>query len=228
MKIGKIYMVATPIGNLQDITSHALNILKSVNLIVAEDTRVTQKILRHYDIKANIVSYHAHSSLEKKLFILNKLLNGENIALVTDAGTPGISDPGNELLDFLYENLDNLEVYPIAGASSVTAALSISGFNANKFLFLGFWPKSSNNEYFDLVKQGQFTIIYFDSPHRLLKNLHKIKDFVDPERRVLVAFELTKMHERHFRGKISEVIKSLEEYKSMKGEVVVVIENSSL
>lgn len=225
---GRIYMVATPIGNLQDITSHALDILKQVKLIFAEDTRVTGKLLRRFEINTPVNSYHSHSDHEKKLFILNKLLNGEDIALVTDAGTPGISDPGNELLNFLYENLDNIEVFPVVGASSVTAVLSISGFNTNKFLFLGFWPKSNTKDYFDIVKEGRFTTVYFDSPHRALKNLRKISEIVGLNRRVLVAFELTKMHERHFRAKIAEVINSLQEYKSMKGEVVVVIENASL
>jgi len=253
--MGKIYMVATPIGNLADITMRAIDILSSVDLILAEDTRITRKLLDKYNIKTPLQSYHAHSSHEKKLLILNKLMQGESIALVTDAGTPGISDPGNELLDFLYEQIPHqvrddsrkhngnvippvrriggdrdpgsIQIIPIPGVSSLTAALSISGFKTGSFTFLGFWPKSTNKHYLDIVKNAEFTVCYFDSPHRVLKNLYKLAEVVNKNRRVLVSRELTKIYETKYRGTISEVIKMLEEEKKLKGEIVVVVESEN-
>ena len=225
---GKLYMVATPIGNLQDISLRALDTLKSVELIIAEDTRVTRKLLSKFEIKTPLESYHQHSSIEKKLYILNKILNGENIALVTDAGTPGISDPGNELVDFLISSTsEKLDILPIPGASSLTAVLSVCGFDVGVFLFLGFLAKKDTLIDLDIVKNSKCSVVYYDSPFRVLKNLEKLIDFVGPDRRVLVSFELTKMFEKHFRGKISEVLETLKKESNLKGEVVVVVEKGA-
>lgn len=221
---GKLYMVATPIGNLQDITLRALEILKNVDLILAEDTRVTRNLLSKFEIKTSIESYHQHSTIEKRLFILNKILNGESIALVTDAGTPGVSDPGNELLDFLYENVDILEVVGVPGASSLTTVISVSGFDCQKFSFLGFFPKKTSLIELDIFNKADFATIYFDSPHRVLKNLEKLTEIINENRRVLVARELTKMYETLYRGTLDEVIKKLKAEKNVKGEIVVVVE----
>lgn len=226
---GKLYMVATPIGNLGDISFRALETLKSVKLILAEDTRVTRKLLTRYEISTPFESYHQHSDITKKLYILNKLLNGEDIALVTDAGTPGISDPGNELVDFLLSSTsEKLDIIPIPGPSSLTAVLSVCGFNVSHFLFLGFLSKRDILIDLDIVGRSNISCVYYDSPFRMLKNLEKLVDFVGPDRRVLVSFELTKMHEKHFRGRISEVLETLQNESNLKGEVVVVVEGKSL
>jgi len=219
---GKLYIVATPIGNLTDISQRALETLKNVNLIFAEDTRVTQKLLSRYDIETKVFSYHHHSSENKKFEILARLQKGESIALVTDAGTPGVSDPGNELLDLLYDLGVDVQITPIPGPSSLSAALSICGFNTSKFIFAGFFPKKKANKWLNTYFTQDITTIYFDSPHRLIKNLEKIKDQIG-DRRVFVARELTKLHEETFRGPVSEVLEELKA-SNPKGEVVVVVE----
>lgn len=229
-KVGILYIVATPIGNLKDITLRALTILKEADLILVEDTRVTKKLLMHYDVDRPIMSYHQHSSDEKKLHILSKLLKGKNLALVSDAGTPGISDPGNELIDFILERSDGIRIVPIPGTSAVITALSVCGFRADKFIFLGFLPKKKKNKLFEWLKEGPsassrrtITFAFYESPNRILKTLGELKELIGSNRRVLVARELTKLHETLYRGQLSEVIAKLENEK-IKGEVVVVVE----
>jgi 16S rRNA (cytidine1402-2'-O)-methyltransferase len=244
---GILYIVATPIGNLSDITLRALEILKSVDYILAEDTRVTGKLLDHYAIKNTLKSYHQHTSDNKKLNILNDLLRAKNIALVCDAGTPGISDPGNELINFLYskQNLldqpfaetlaapsepsksfkkgDVINVIPIPGPSSLTAAISVSGFDMSRYLFIGFFPKKKKTKLLKFLAASNLAFVYFDSPHRVIKNLGFIaQQFGDKE--VLVARELTKLHETLYRGNISEIHSKLQAVQ-LKGEVVVIVSN---
>lgn len=245
-----LYIVATPIGNLEDITLRALNTLKNVDLILAEDTRVTGKLLKHFEIPTPMKSYHQHSSDLVKQEILGLLMQGKDIALVTDAGTPGISDPGNELLDFIFEHTtfrssllrgvalgdqpeaqraeslstsDNFQVSPIPGPSALATAISVSGFNMSKFVFLGFLPKKKRKKVFEWLKVGKINFVFFDSPYRVIKSLEEIKSEFGDEIRVFVARELTKLHESLYRGKIDEVIQSLKVGK-VKGEVVVLIE----
>lgn len=219
--LGTLYIVATPIGNLEDITLRALRILKEVDLIIAEDTRVSGYLLRHYDINRAILSYHQHSGEDKKLQILNLLLDGKNIALVTDAGTPGISDPGNELIDYLLAYQPQLKIIPIPGASAITTALSASGFTANEFVFIGFMPKKKKTKLVKWLKDGKMTFAFYESPHRLVKTLGQIEDeFGDVN--VFIGRELTKMHETLYRGKISEINKTLK--GKIKGEIVVAVE----
>ena len=227
---GILYIVATPIGNLEDITLRALKILKEADLILAEDTRVTKKLLIRYDIDKSIMSYHQHSSDEKKLQILSELLNGKNIALVSDAGTPGISDPGNELIDFLLEKEPSIKIIPIPGASAITTALSVCGFRADKFIFLGFLPKKKKNKLYEWLKESPsassgrtITFAFYESPHRLLKTLGELKDRFGEDKRVLVARELTKLYETLYRGKIDEIIERLSGEK-IKGEIVIIVE----
>lgn len=220
--MGTLYIVATPIGNLDDVTKRAIDTLKSVELVLAEDTRVVQKLLSHFEIKKEVESYHQHTVEDKKLFILKQLMDGKDIALVSDAGTPGISDPGNELIDFLYENIA-LKVIPIPGASAVSTALSVCGFDVSKHLFLGFWPKKKTKKTIDLIKLANVPFVYFDSPHRIIKNLAKLAEELG-NRRVFIGRELTKMHETHYRGNIEDIIKDLQGEKHLKGEVVVVVE----
>ena len=244
--LGTLYIVATPIGNLEDITLRALKILKEVDLILAEDTRVTRKLLVHYDISrfaprkkrgslyqkskktpfdidTPILSYHQHSSDKKKLHILSEILRGKNIALVSDAGTPGISDPGNELIDFLLGKEPGMKIVPIPGASAVTTALSVCGFRADKFIFLGFLPKKKKNKLYDWLKTSKMTFAFYESPNRLKKTLGELRGLIGSDRRVFVARELTKLYETFYRGEIDEVIESLSEEK-IRGEIVVVVE----
>jgi len=221
-ELGTLYIVATPIGNLEDITFRAVRILKEVDLILAEDTRVSGKLLKHYDIKKPLLSYHQHSSEKKRLDILSHLVNGKNLALISDAGTPGISDPGNELIDYLLTREPNIKIVPIPGASAVVTSLSISGFRANKFIFLGFLPKKKRKRLFEWLVLSKMTFAFYESPKRLVKTLNELSEAFG-KRRVLVARELTKLHETLYRGEFVEVLAGLGD-KNIKGEVVVVVE----
>jgi 16S rRNA (cytidine1402-2'-O)-methyltransferase len=220
---GTLYIVATPIGNLEDITLRALKVLKEVDLILAEDTRVTSKLTTHYQIPTPIKSYHQHSTDKKKLHIFSELVKGKNIALVSDAGTPGISDPGNELIDFLLDKEPGIKIVPVPGASAIAASLSISGFAVSKFLFLGFLPKKKRTKLFNWLKEGKIAFAFYESPNRILKTLDFLEEQVGGDRRVLVARELTKLHETLYRGQLSEVIAQLEN-ENIKGEIVVIVE----
>lgn len=220
---GTLYIVATPIGNLEDITKRALKTLKEADLILAEDTRVSGKLLKHFDIEKPILSYHQHSDDNTRLKILGYLISGKKLALVTDAGTPGISDPGNELINYILEREPEIKIVPIPGPSAIITALSASGFRADKFVFIGFLPKKKRTKLFSWLKEGKITFAFYDSPKRVLKSLEVLKEeFVD--KRVFVARELTKMHETLYRGTFNEAIKSLKE-DTLKGEIVVIVEN---
>lgn len=226
--VGTLYIVATPIGNLEDITLRAIRVLSEVDLILAEDTRITKKLLdfliTHHTLPTkHLLSYHQHSKESKKLEILRYLVEGKNIALVTDAGTPGVSDPGNELIDFLLEKEPEVEIVPIPGASAITTALSVSGFNVNKFVFLGFLPKKKRKKLFGWIKEGKISFAFYESPKRILKTLTVLKDEFGDDKRVFVAREMTKLHETLYRGTIEEVIKRLSD-GVIKGEIVVVVE----
>ena len=223
---GTLYVVATPIGNLEDITFRGINILKSVNLILSEDTRKTSILLKHYEIGTPTMSYHQQSAFSKKQEILNMLLQGKNIALVTDAGTPGISDPGNELVDYILQNV-SIKIVPIPGSSSITSALSVCGLNVNNFLFLGFWPKKKTKKLFEKLKDLDCPAVFFDSPYRIKKNLENIKENLG-NKRIFLGQELTKLLERSLRGNISDILLELEkEQKNLgrvKGELVCILE----
>jgi 16S rRNA (cytidine1402-2'-O)-methyltransferase len=219
---GTLYIVATPIGNLGDISKRGLEILKKVDLVLAEDTRVTNKLLSHYDIEKPIMSYHHHSDDSTKLKILGYLIKGKSLGFCSDAGTPGISDPGNELIDFLLEKEPEIQILPIPGASAITTALSVSGFNTNKFVFIGFMPKKKRAKLLNWIKEGGVSFSFYESAQRILKTLERLKeDF--PERRVFVAREMTKMHETFYRGSFDEVVEKLKQ-DTLKGEIVVVVE----
>jgi len=223
-----LYIVATPIGNLEDLTFRALKTLKEVDLILCEDTRVTKRLLDHFGIKTPTLSYHQHSKLQKINYILDLLKKDKNLALVSDSGTPGISDPGNKLISLIVETV---EVVPIPGASAVTAAASISGFPMDKFLFLGFPPtKRKRKKFFEEVVKSKYPVIFYESPYRILKTLRELKLTSDlchgrntTLMRTVVCRELTKKFETIYRGKIEEVIKKIEKDK-IKGEFVVIIE----
>ena len=217
-----LYIIGTPIGNLKDITLRALEVLKEVDLILCEDTRVTKKLLEHYQIKKPLLNYHQHSRLKKVNYILELLKQGKNLALVSDAGTPGISDPGNLLVYEAIERLrEKVEIIPIPGPSAATAAASISGFPMDKFLFLGFPPaKRKRKKFFQEVIGSKYPVIFYESPYRIIKTLKELSSFIS-DREVVVCREVTKKFETIYRGKIEEVIKEIE--KNPRGEFVVIV-----
>ena len=229
-----LYIVGTPIGHLKDVTIRALEILKGVDLILCEDTRVTQKLLNHFDIKTKTLSYHQHSKLKKIRYILELLRDGRNLALVSDAGTPGISDPGNRLVKEVTESLsDQVKIIPIPGPSAVTTAASISGFPMDKFLFLGFPPtkrkrKKFFEEMFHQLADSKYPVILYESPYRILKTLNELKlltTYYPLPTNVVVCRELTKKFETVYRGTIEEVIKQIENPPAgakIKGEFVII------
>lgn len=222
-----LYVVATPIGNLEDITFRTLRILKEVDLILCEDTRVTQKLLTHYQIKTPTLSYHQHSKLKKINYILNLLKEGKNLALVSDSGTPGISDPGNKLVEEVISSLgDRVKIISVPGPSAVTTAASISGFFTDKFLFLGFPPaKRKRKKFFAQVVKSKYPVVFYESPYRIIRTLKELElatSDKQQETRIVVCRELTKKFETTYRGEIEEVIKEIEKDK-IKGEFVVVV-----
>ena len=218
---GTLYIVSTPIGNLEDITLRALRILKEVNLIAAEDTRHTGLLLKHFGIQKPLTSYFEGNELKKKEFILSKLKQGDRIALVSDAGTPGISDPGFRLIQLAIEN--QITVVPIPGPSAVIAALCVAGLPTDAFLFKGFLPHKSNRKK-DLLKQLEGvkeTLIFFESPHRISETLQDIFEILG-DREMVLTRELTKIYEEVLRGNVSEIQNQIGERKP-KGEITLVI-----
>ena len=221
MERGILYVVATPIGNLEDITLRALKVLKEVDFIACEDTRQTKKLLDRYKIKKPQVSYHQHTRIQKIDYIINQIAQGKSCALVSDAGTPCISDPGRVLVARAYDA--GVKVIPIPGPSALISAASISGLPVDKFIFLGFPPhKKGRRKFFEQIRDNKYTVILFESPYRILKTLGQLRDVVD-DRRIVVCRELTKMFEIVYQGTIKEVISKLEKEK-IKGEFVVVVE----
>lgn len=219
-----LYIVATPIGNLEDCSKRALRILSEVDLILCEDTRVTKKLLDHYQIKTPTLSYHQHSKLKKVDYILDLLKQNKNLALVSDAGTPGISDPGNKLISAIIASPGLVvRIVPLPGPSAVTAAASISGFPLDKFIFMGFPPtKKKRKKFFEEIVKTKYPIIFYESPYRIIKTLKELSSFIE-NREIVVCRELTKKFETIYRGKIGEVVKKVEKDK-IKGEFVVVVE----
>lgn len=224
-----LYIVATPIGNLDDITLRALNILKSVSCILCEDTRHTQNLLNHYGIKNKLISYHQHSKIQKIDYIIELLKKGEDLALVTDAGTPCISDPGSILISEIRKELSDIKIAPIPGASAVISALSVSGFNLSSFTFLGFIPNKNGREKFikNICENEKSVFCFYESCFRIEKLLDQIekifKDNNQDNRQIFIAREITKMFESYYFGNIDE-IKEKVLNDPVKGEFVVVID----
>lgn len=219
---GTLYIVATPIGNLEDITFRALRILKEVDVIVAEDTRHTLKLLNHYEISKPLISYHRHNEDKKTDVLIEKLKNGENIALVSDAGTPGICDPGEEAVKMAIA--EGIKVVPIPGACAMINALICSGMDTEEFVFFGFLPlnKKNRKEKLERIKNETSTIILYEAPHKIKSTLEDLKEILQ-DRNIVIARELTKIHEEFFRGNINEAIKYVE---NIKGENIIIIEGS--
>lgn len=223
-----LYVMATPIGNLEDFSLRGLRILKEVDLILCEDTRTTKKLLAHYQISKPTLSYHQHSRLTKIKYILEQLKRGRDLALVSEAGTPGISDPGAKLISYLIEQMPDLKVVPIPGPSALITALSIAGLSADKFIFLGFPPaKKKRKKFFEEVAQAKYTVVLYESPHRISKTLQELEDVLSSQRQLVICRELTKKFETIYRGQIKEIIEQINPPAGgkIKGEFVVIIGN---
>lgn len=217
---GKLYIVATPIGNLEDITLRALRILKDVDIIAAEDTRQTLKLLNHFEISKPLMSYHRHNEEIKSNILIEKLKKGNNIALVSDAGTPGICDPGEEIIKKSIE--EQIEVIPIPGPCAMVNALIASGIDTKEFCFLGFLPlnKKLRKEKIEEIKNAEKTIIIYEAPHKIKNTLGDLKDILK-DRKVVLARELTKVHEEFIRKDIEELLAIVD---NLKGEMILIIE----
>ncbi|HLP86348.1 MAG TPA: 16S rRNA (cytidine(1402)-2'-O)-methyltransferase [Candidatus Paceibacterota bacterium] len=224
--IGTLYIVATPIGNLEDITFRAIRILKEVDYILCEDTRTTKNLLDKYEINTKTMSYHAHSTDGRESTIINLLKGGKNFALVSDAGTPCISDPGVMLVANIRKELGNeAKISPIPGPSALVSALSASGISSAEFTFLGFLPhKKGREKLFKEIKESERVMVFYESTHRILKTLASL-DTHSPKKNVMLAREMTKQFEEFISGTPSELLKYLEENKiKQKGEFVVIVE----
>ena len=223
---GTLYLCATPIGNLEDMTFRVIRILKEVDLIAAEDTRNSIKLLNHFEIKTPMTSYHEYNKFEKGHKLIEKLQEGINIALITDAGTPGISDPGEELVKMCYEA--GIEVTSLPGPAACITALTLSGLSTRRFAFEAFLPtdKKERQEILDELKEETRTIILYEAPHRLVKTLKELQEVFGIERRLTVCRELTKKHETAFRTTFAEAV-SYYESTEPKGECVLVVEGKS-
>ena len=223
--LGKLFVVSTPIGNLEDITLRAVNVLKDCDVIACEDTRTTKKLLARYGIETNLTSYHEHNEIEKSQKLLEKLKEGKDVALVSDAGTPSVSDPGWRLVNLSIEN--NIEVVPVPGPSAILSALVVSGLPTDSFLFLGFFPRtaSKKKELLRQIKDYPYTMIFYESARRLSGTLSVLLEILG-DRNICVAREMTKLYEEAIRGSVSEVISILSERDTVKGEVTVVLEGS--
>ncbi len=218
---GKLYICGTPIGNLDDITFRAVRILGNVDLIAAEDTRRTEKLLNHFKIDSKLTSYHEHNERQKAKSLISTLNNGYDVALVSDAGMPGISDPGLILVEKAKEN--NIEIIPIPGPTALVSALVVSGIPTDRFTFYGFVPRKGKDRagFIDQITKAEETIIFYESPYRI-KNIYEDLTEKIPERDSALIREISKVHEEKIYGTISEVYKKIED-RVIKGEIVVVI-----
>jgi len=220
--MGKLYLVPTPIGNLKDITLRAIEVLQQADLILAEDTRTSGKLLKHYEIGTPMQSHHMHNEHKTVDAIVARINSGETIALISDAGTPAISDPGFLLTRACVEN--GIEVDCLPGATAFVPALVNSGLPNDRFVFEGFLPvKKGRQSRLKLLAEESRTIIFYESPHKLLKTLSQLSEFFGENRRISVSRELSKMHEETVRGSIMEVFAHFEA-KPVKGEIVIVVE----
>jgi 16S rRNA (cytidine1402-2'-O)-methyltransferase len=218
-----LYLIATPIGNLEDITLRALRILKEVDLIACEDTRQTLKLLSHYGIQTRLVSYHEHNEMTKAAELVVDLEGGAKIALVTDAGMPCISDPGFRLIALAIRH--HVPVIPIPGASAFLAALVASGLPTDSFRFSGFLPSRSGQrrKLLESIKDSPRTQVFYEAPHRLLETLAEVVEVLGKDRHVVVAREVTKIHEEFLRGRAAEILKQLKARGDVKGEITLLI-----
>ena len=220
---GILYLVATPIGNLEDITLRALRVLKEVDSIACEDTRQTQKLLDHYGISARTVSYHEHNELTRAPELVKDLEEGARVALVSDAGMPGISDPGYRLVNLSIRH--HISVVPIPGVSAFLAALVASGLPTDSFRFSGFLPakRGQRRDLFESVKESPRTQVFYEAPHRVIEALEDVVEVLGPRRNIVIAREVTKVYEEFLRGHASDVLEALKARGEVKGEITLMI-----
>jgi 16S rRNA (cytidine1402-2'-O)-methyltransferase len=218
-----LFLVGTPIGNLEDITLRALRTLKEVDLIACEDTRQTQKLLNHYGIATRTISYHEHNEMTRAPELVLELEKGARVALVTDAGMPGISDPGFRLISLAIRH--HVPVVPIPGASAFLSALVASGLPTDSFRFSGFLPakRGQRREILESIKASPRTQVFYEAPHRVKEALEDLVEILGPERHVVIAREVTKIHEEFLRGRASEVLETLNKRGEIKGEITLLI-----
>lgn len=219
---GILYIVATPIGNLEDITLRAIRILKEVDLIAAEDTRHTLKLLNHLNISKPMISYHRHNEEIRVEGLIKELKEGKKLAVVSDAGTPGICDPGEIIIKKCIE--ENIKVVPIPGACAMINALIVSGIDTDEFTFLGFLPLNKKNRKNKLeeIRNSNNTIILYEAPHKLKNTLNDLKNILE-NRKIVIAREITKIHEEYIRGTVDEIIKIVD---NLKGEIIIIIDKN--
>ncbi len=222
--MNKFYVIGTPIGNLEDITYRAVRVLGEADLILCEDTRVTINLLNKYGIKKPTMSYHSQSKVAKMDKIIEMIGEGKTLALVSDAGTPTISDPGSVLVSEIRKNFSDIEIIAIPGPSALVSALSVSGLPSSEFLFLGFLPHKKGREtLFKEISASERTVVFYESPHRILKTLESLNKFVG-ERKIVIGRELTKIYEQIILGTAEENLKYFEENKDkVRGEFVVMV-----
>lgn len=228
---GKLYVAATPIGNLKDMSQRAQEVLKEVDLIAAEDTRNTIKLLNHFDIKTPMTSYHEYNKIEKAYELVKLIKEGKNIALVSDAGMPGISDPGEDLVRICYEN--GIEVGVIPGASAVVSALAISGLATRRFCFEAFLPTDKKDRKYILeeLREETRTIVLYEAPHKLIKTIKDLAEYLGEDRKISFVREISKKHEEVLRmnlGEAKKVYEKMSEEDKIRGEFVLVVEGKSL
>ena len=220
--VGTLFLVATPIGNLEDITLRAIRILKEVDFIAAEDTRHSLKLLNHLGISKPLISYYKQKEASKSSYLVDELLSGKNIALISDAGTPVISDPGETVVSLAIEN--DIPVVPVPGPCAIISALIASGISANSFSFFGFLPVSKKEKFekLETIKNYETTLVFYEAPHKLTATLEAMLEVLG-DRSIVLCRELTKVHEEFIRGKLSDVISKLSE---PKGEFVLIVEGN--
>jgi 16S rRNA (cytidine1402-2'-O)-methyltransferase len=223
---GTLYVVATPIGNLEDMTYRAVRILGEVDLIAAEDTRHSRKLLAHFGVQKPLVSYHDHNERQRQERLIEKLQKGETIALISDAGTPCIADPGYRLIASCYDA--GIRVVPVPGPSATITALSAAGVGTDRFAFEGYLPNKTKARK-DLLRQlngEQRTLVFYEAPHRLSATLSDVAEILGPERHIVIARELTKLHEEFFRGAVSDAVERFER-EPARGELVLILPPST-
>lgn len=223
---GILYIVPTPIGNLEDITLRAIRVLKEVDYVLCEDTSVTQRLFKQYDINTPTTVFYANSGIKNIEKIMNFLKEGKSLALVSDAGTPTISDPGVLLIQKIYDELPEVKVVALPGASALTTALSISGISSACFTFYGFLPHKKGREtIFKKIESSENTSVFYESVHRIDKTLKSLELLLDEKRTIVIVRELTKIHEEVVRGNVFEILRYFEEHKDhVRGEFVIIVE----